>query len=119
METLVKKSERKNRKSNWRIYSILFSFLVLFAINGMAESESVKKENTAKKAIEDQKRIERQTFMSYVYMSVGFALIIGIAGAVSFRKRKKSATESGGNHHILKHHHSSHDKRYGSSRVRG
>ncbi|MDO9186593.1 MAG: hypothetical protein Q7W13_11340 [Bacteroidia bacterium] len=112
METLTKKSEKKGIKSNWSSYSLLFSFILLFAIKTMAQGD----ENSAELLLETQKNNAHKEFMSYVYMVIGFVAVIGIA-LFSVLKKKK-----GGNHTIQgppavkHHHHSSYDKRYGSSR---
>lgn len=116
METLTKKTEKRGVKSNWSSYSLLFSFIVLFAINSMAQGD----ENSAELLLETQKNNAHKEFMSYVYMVVGFLLVIGIA-LFSVLKKKK-----GGNNDTIQgppsvkhHHHSSYDKKYGSRHARG
>lgn len=111
METLSKRSEKKGLKSNWSSYSLLFSFIVLFAINSMAQGD----ENSAE-LLETQKNNAHNEFMSYVYMAVGFLFVIGIA-LFSVLKKKKGVNDTiQGPPAVKHHHHSSYDKRYGSSK---
>ncbi len=112
METLTKKSEKKGVKSNWSSYLLLFSFIVLFAVNSMAQGD----ESSAESLLETQKNNAHKEFMSYVYMVVGFVAVIGIA-LFSVLKKKKGGNETiQGPPAVKHHHHSSYDKRYGHSR---
>lgn len=115
METLIKKSEKNGVKSNWSSYSLLFSFIVLFAINSMAQGDV----SSAETALETQKNLAHKEFMSYVYMALGFLLIIGIA-LFSVLKKKKGGNDTIQGPPAVKHHlHSSYDKKYGSRHARG
>lgn len=112
METLTKKSEKKGIKSNWSFYSLLFSFIVLFAINSMAQDDA----NSAELLLETQKNNAHKEFMSYVYMAVGFVAVIGIALFSVLKKKKGGNDTIQGPPAAKHHHHSSYDKKYGSSR---
>jgi len=112
METLIKKSEKNGVKSNWSLYSLLFSFIVLFASNSMAQGD----ENSAELLLETQKNNAHKEFMSYVYMAVGFVAVIGIALFSVLKKKKGGSDTIQGPPVVKHHHHSSYDKKYGSSR---
>jgi hypothetical protein len=113
METLTKKSEKKGVKSNWSSYSLLFSFIVLFAINSMAQGDE------SAELLETQKNNAHNEFMSYVYMAVGFAAVIGIALFSVLKKKKGGNDTIQGPPAMKHHHHSPYDKRYGSRHARG
>lgn len=115
METLTKKSEKKAVKSNWSSYSLLFSFIVLFVINSVAQGDAGSTET----ALETQKNLAHKEFMSYVYMAVGFLLVIGIALFSVLKKKKGGNDTIQGPPAVKHHHHSSYDKRYGSRHARG
>ncbi|MES2139333.1 MAG: hypothetical protein V4511_06465 [Bacteroidota bacterium] len=112
METLTKKSEKKGVKSNWSSYSLLFSFVVLFAVNSMAQGD----ESSAELLLETQKKNAHNEFMSYVYMAVGFLFVIGIALFSVLKKKKGGNDTIQGPPAVKHHHHSSYDKRYGHSK---
>jgi|GEM_PF-7096204 len=126
METVIKKIQENVEKSYLRLYSLLFSFMALVAINSMAQSDAKTindiKDSAAQVALEAQKSLQHETFMNYLYMAIGFCLIIGVAW-FSGMKRKKGGNNTNQSSHIIKHNHrtnhSSYDKRYGSSRSRG
>lgn len=115
METLTKKSEKNDLKSNWSSYSLLFSFMVLFALNSMAQGD----ENSAELLLETQKNNAHNEFMSYVYMAVGFVAVIGIALFSVLKKKKEGNDTIQGPPVVKHHHHSSYDKKYGSRHARG
>lgn len=103
METFIEKSSKINIKSMLKP-SLLFMFMVLSVIQSVAQSDELA---------EAQKKAEHQTFMSYIYMVVGFVLIIAIAW-FSVKKKSGQTTVHHPPHHHPGHHHSSHDKRYGT-----
>ena len=84
--------------------SLLFMFTVLSVVQSMAQSDALA---------EAQKNAEHQNTMSYIFMAVGFIVIIAIAW---FSVKNKSGTTT--THHSnpthSHHNHSSHDKRYGT-----
>lgn len=114
METLTKKSEKNVVKSNWSSYSLLFSFIVLFAINSLAQGSE-----SAEVLLETQKNNAHNEFMSYVYMAVGFIAVIGIALFSVLKKKKGGNDTIQGPPAAKHHHHSSYDKKYGSRHARG
>ena len=122
MKTLENKIQKNVGKSNWRFYSFLFSFMVLFVINTMAQSN----DNTAKNlstgittsTTDVQKDRANQEFMSYVYMGIGIVVILGLA-LLGVAKKKRNGNDPSVNSHVVKHHHHHHhDKRYGTGHAR-
>jgi carbon starvation protein CstA len=103
METFLEKSSKTDTKSMLKP-SMLLVFMVLSALQSMAQSEAMT---------EVQKKAEHQEFLSYVFMVVGFVAIIAIAW---FSVKKKSGESTNHHHHPVHHHHhhGSHDKRYGT-----
>ena len=115
METLEKKSEKKSVKSIWSVCSLLFSFLLLFAINSMAQGD----EKSAELLLEAQKAdLAHKEFMSYIYMGLGFVCVIGIA-LFSVLKKKKKGNQTFEGPPVTKNQlHSPYNKRYGHSRAK-
>ena len=108
METFIEKSSKSDIKSRLRTTSLLLMFTVLSALQSMAQSDALT---------EAQKKAEQQNFMNYVFMAVGFVVIIAIA----WFSVKKKIGETGTHHHPPHHHHhphSSNDKRYGTHHAR-
>ena len=102
METFIEKSSNINMKGVLKP-SLLFMFMLLSVLQGMAESQELA---------EAQKNAEHQNFLSYVFMVMGFVVIIAIAWFSV--KKKAGETTTHHHHHPHHHHHSSHDKRYGT-----
>ncbi len=121
METQIKKTEKNDRKKIFQSVALFFSFLVLFTINVMSASNTknpqpVNKddENAAVAAI--QKSAEHEELMTYIYMTVGFIIILGTAWFAVAGKKKKNRHEIIEKHAVVKHHPGIHDKRYGTKR---
>ena len=110
MKTFIKKSGENDTKNSQRSYFLLLMFIVLFVIQGMAESDA---------AVEAKKNLEHESFLSYIFMIVGFIAIIAIAW-FSAMKKKSGGNETNAHHHPTHHHHhhNIHDKRYGTHHAR-
>lgn len=110
MKLLKNDSERKNLSSG---LALTLLFLVFFAFHGMAQDIS------SEDALEAQKNLEHKAFMSYVYMVVGFIVIIGIAWFSVVKKKNGENDFSEKPHPKVKYHpHSIYDKRYGTNHAK-
>lgn len=125
MKTLTKKFARKEKGSIRRSCLLLFIFLTSLTMNVLADDgpslKNVKKNSQVIKteqAAIDKERQEQLAFqekMSYLYMFLGLAFVIGVAwfSTVYVRKNKKVAvlsnTHTNGNtnhhRHYIKHPH--------------
>lgn len=104
METFIEKSSKNNTIGNFKNAILLIMLTVLSSVQCMAESNSF---------VKTKEELEHQTTMSYVYMVLGFVVIIAIAWFSVKKKAGENQTQSHPpvTHH---HHHSIHDKRYGT-----
>lgn len=118
MKTFTKISARKEKGRILKFCFLLFLFIIPFTINAVADEgpslKNVKKNGQAikteqaREAQEEQERLAFQEKMSYVYMAVGLALVLGIAwfSTVYTRKNKKVVVETTNHHrHYIKHPH--------------
>lgn len=109
METFIEKSSKSDIQSRLRTFSLLLMFTVLSALQSMAQGDALT---------EAQKNAEQQNLMSYIFMAVGFVVIIAIAWFSVKKKIGETGTHHHSPHHPPHHHHSSHDKRYGTHHAR-
>jgi hypothetical protein len=126
MKTIAKKVEKNNKRTILRHYVLLFSIMLLSTIsvigqnnaNGNVSSTAKDDSNTE---TEIRKEAEHQEKMGYVYMALGFGLIMGIAWFMVAGKKKKQESEPNGHHPITRHthHHGIDNKKYGTNRARG
>jgi hypothetical protein len=98
METLSAKSVKSSLVKVFRS-CILFSIFLLASVkNGFAQASdepsigNLKKTSTA--MAEEMKRQAHDEFMSYVYMVLGFSIVIAIAWVSTVRARKRSRAEN-------------------------
>ncbi len=127
METLVKKSQKNGLKRTLRFCTLLFSFVVFFAISAVANDISAKnatpptEEEEAASLENKRKEAIRQTYLSYVYIASAVVFVIALALFTSRSKKKgkgNSNTAEHPHHTIKSQQHSSHDQKYGASRHR-
>jgi hypothetical protein len=105
MENQLQRSGKKGVEKILRTCVFAFSFIYLsinnlIAQGGGADLGNLK--NNLKALKEEQEKIAHDEFMSYVYMSVGFAVVIAIAWftTVSARKRSKKEAEERQRFHL-------------------
>jgi heme/copper-type cytochrome/quinol oxidase subunit 2 len=99
METLSKKIVKNSLVKVFRDCILLLVLFITSAKNSFAQSNEPSLGNlkkTGAAAAEELERIEHEEFMSYVYMVVGFSIVIAIAwiSTVNARKRSKAETEA-------------------------
>ena len=115
MKTFTQESDKIIAKNNWRFFSVFFALMVLFAFSSIAQSTDFTQD-----ALKTQEELQRNEFMSYVYMVLGFVFIIGIAWFSV--KNKKEENDLSDKPPVLKHkqhhHHSIYDKRYGTNHAK-
>ena len=120
METIRIKSEKNGKGRSLKSWTLLFSFMVLFVINVMG---TINTENSLPSAKDDEQATiaatQHQELMNYIYMGLGFAVILGVAWFTVAGKKKKTSNEVTEKNHVIKHLHSTYNKRYGSSRSHG
>lgn len=85
--------------------------------NGTAWVNASSQEDDSAALAEAKKKADHQTFMTYLYMSIGFLAILAIAWFTR-GKEKKGGSEMAGNPNGVKHQHSSGDKKYGGHKHR-
>ena|ERR1035437_1591362 len=108
MKALTKNSAKEERKILWKPWVLSFLSTVLLTINTVAQDVKNIKNSLASIKTE-QENLAFQEKMSYLYMLLGLALVIGIAwfSTVYTRKNKKVIVEPSQNHHrhYIKHPH--------------
>ena len=109
MKNLVRTSIENGRNEIVRSCALVLSSMILFAYNGMAQDgPSLGNLNKNLDAAKDQMTFEEK--MNYVYMSVGFALVIAIAWfSASLAKKRKIAADAERAKRMQHIKHSSHD----------
>lgn len=112
MKTSARTKFENGRNRVLRTCALLFSSMMLFAYNAMAQDgPSLGNVNKNANAIkEEQSKMTPEEIRSYIYMAVGFALVIAIAWfSTSLAKKRKIAAdeERAKRHAHVKH--SSHD----------
>ena len=121
METFKEQSGKNGRKRIIRSCALLFSFVVLITFGVMANSANTG--NTLPASKDDEKAIvaaaHHQELMNYIYMTLGFGVILGVAWFTVAGKKKRKNTAEGEKSHVIKHQHSTYEKRYGSGRSHG
>jgi len=124
MKTIAKKVEKNNNRRILRCYVFLFSIMLLSTINVIGQNNvngnasSTAKDDSNTEA-EIKKEAEHQEKMGYIYMVLGFGLIMGVAWFMVAGKRKKQGSETNEHHHVARHHHGADNKKYGTNRARG
>ena len=123
METLLKKSVNTGPSNVSRIFALLVLFIVTSVQRIMAQDtgpslDHLKKNSAAAK--EELEKIRHDEIMSYVYMSVGFAIVIAIAWGTTVMARKRSKREQEKKHRFIlkqqelrKHGHHDHHAHHG------
>lgn len=106
MKTLTKKSAGKERKTYWKSCALFFLSTVLLSINSFAQDVSNIKNSLASIKAEQEHQAFQEK-MSYLYMFLGLAFVIGIAwfSTVYARKNKKIVVETNPHRHYIKHPH--------------
>lgn len=84
--------------------------------NGTAWVNASSPEDDSAAIAEEQKKADHQTFMTYLYMTIGFLAILAIAWFT--RGKEKKGAEMAVNTNGVKHQHSSGDKKYGGHKHR-
>ncbi len=92
METLKLNFDKIQQKKAWRALSSFLFMMVVFTAQAMAEV------NLA----EEKEKAAHNEFMSYVYMGVGFVLVIFIAFYTTMKGKKE---DKGGDEQKPIHHH--------------
>lgn len=120
METLMKKNKKNGREKSLKSCALLFSFMVLFTINVMG---TVNAGISLPSSKDDEKvaiaELQHQELMNYIYMALGFGVILGVAWFTVIGKKKRATPEDVEKNHVIKHRHSTYEKRYGASRSHG
>jgi hypothetical protein len=93
--------------SNRRLMRVLrasllsFLFILSFTATSLAEGDGPSLSNLKKNTAQGTKEIQairekqaREEFLSYVYMVVGFSIVIAIAWITTVKARKRSALEN-------------------------
>ena len=121
METLIKKSQKNIGKRVFKATVLLFSILILSVVNATGQNNVKPSTTDAANAevIKAQKEADHQEFMNYLYMALGFGLIVGVAWFTVAGKNKKTEKPVANSPQYKKHFHSSDSKKYGTSRARG
>jgi hypothetical protein len=98
METLPVKSVKSSPAKVFRERFMLFVLTISSISTGFAQSDdgpslgNLKKTGSA--ASEELKKIAHDEFMSYVYMVLGFSIVIAIAWISTVKARKRSKAEN-------------------------
>jgi heme/copper-type cytochrome/quinol oxidase subunit 2 len=115
MKTSIENCPKNVVKTNFKYYWLSLATVLFFAATGLAETTLTPSEEAAQLA----KNLEHQTSMSYIYMVVGFVVIIGVAWLSVVKSKGNGSNESSEHHHTNHHHHHNiHDKRYGTNKAR-
>ncbi len=117
MKTNIENCPKNVVKNDFKQYWLSVAALLFFAAKGLAENAL----DPSQDATELAKNLEHQTSMSYVYMVIGFIVIIGVAWFSVVKSKGNNSSESPEHHHPNNHHHhhhNIHDKRYGTNRAR-
>lgn len=101
METFQKKFGNRKLISVLRAVLLSFLFIFSFTFTSLAEggepSLSNLKKNTAegtKEIQELREKAKREELLSYVYMVLGFSIVIAIAWITTVKARKRTALEN-------------------------
>ncbi len=108
MRTFINCRVREGGERISKICILIFLFVGMFTTNVMADQgpslENLKR--NAKAAREEQQKIAHEEFMSYIYMSVGFAVVIAIAWfSTVAAKKSKAANDLAKANRVIKHAH--------------
>lgn len=114
MKTAIKEYQKNVVLKVIQPTALLLTTFLLSANNALAQSNLI----TSDAAAETTKNLEHQTNMSYVYMVIGFIVIIGVAWISVIKSKDGSSTSDTHHHPVNHHHHDIHDKRYGTNRAR-
>ena len=116
----MKKIEKKGKGKSLKSCALLFSFMVLFTVNVMG---TINTENPASSSKVDEKaaiaELQHQELMTYIYMALGFGVILGVAWFTVVGKKKKARPQDAEKSHAINHRHSTYEKRYRANRSRG
>lgn len=98
METLIKKIGKRSEEGFLRSCTLLFLFIVLLSMDTMAQGEN---------GASTENDLARKELLGYIYMVVGFAVVIGIAWFTTSRakKQRENGNEKNHHHHYIKHPH--------------
>ena len=94
METSSTKSVKCSIRGLYKSCLLLFVFILssLNRLSAQADMEGLKHSLSTLK--EEQEKIAHEEFMSYVYMVVGFSVVIAIAWISTVKARKRSKEEN-------------------------
>ncbi|MDQ3047093.1 MAG: hypothetical protein M3R27_06055 [Bacteroidota bacterium] len=95
METKIKSMGKACGEKLFKTFILLCMSILLSTPNLMAQSDEPSVSNITK-TLNAAKEAQRQEFLSYVYMVLGFAVVIAIAWFTNARvqKNKKTALEA-------------------------
>lgn len=93
METSLKNSGKRGIERFQRICSLLFLFICSTSVQLMAQADVKNLKNSFKTIKEEQEKIAHDQFMSYVYMALGFAIVMGIAWSTTVMARNRNKKE--------------------------
>ena len=114
MEKSLKKSVNNGLSGILRVFTLLIVFVLSFVQRAQAQDSGPSLNNLKKNgaaAAAELERIKHEETMSYIYMSVGFAIVIAIAWGTTVMARKRSRREQEQKHRFvlkqqeLKKHH--------------
>jgi hypothetical protein len=101
METFQKKFGNRHLMRSLRVSLLSFLFIFSFSLSSLADGDGPSLSNLKKNTAEGTKEIQairekqaREEFLSYVYMVVGFSIVIAIAWITTVKARKRTALEN-------------------------
>ena len=95
MEHQILKSGKKSTEKIVRACVFIFLSIYLSISNLMAQGPDVSNLKNSLKAVKaEQEKIAHDEFMSYVYMCLGFSVVIAIAWFTTVAARKRSKKEA-------------------------
>lgn len=94
METSSKKFGKGNLGKASRNCIMFCIFIMSAAQRAFAQADLKNLKHSLSSIKDEQEKIAHQEFMSYVYMVLGFAVVIAIAWITTVKARKRSAIEN-------------------------
>ncbi|MDF2438729.1 MAG: hypothetical protein K0Q95_3105 [Bacteroidota bacterium] len=102
METSIKTSVTSRFAKIYKSGTLLF-FLLLTSAQQILAQDGGPSLSNVKKTLQLQEKAAHDEFMSYVYMVVGFAVVIAIAWISTINARKRSKAEAEAKMKIIQH----------------
>jgi hypothetical protein len=101
METLQKKFGNNRLMRGLRACLLSVLFILSFSVTSLAEGDGPSLSNLRKNTAQGTKEIQeirerqaREELLSYIYMVVGFSIVIAIAWITTVKARKRTALEN-------------------------